>query len=115
MNDNAPVTLLDDVWKHSERRRQTSITIGEYGNIRAFGPGLVNGSVDSFLHVFTVEVDRGLWGPTGNNPVSKCSEEYSITPYGKPRTSHMAGYYKQFSHPHKTVEDSGMLTMSKIL
>lgn len=60
MNDNAPVTPLDDTRKHSESRRQTAIPVGEDVNVRALGPGLVDRGVNSFLHILSVEVNRGL-------------------------------------------------------
>ena len=60
MNDDAPDTMLDDVRKHSKSGWQTGISIGEDIDIRAFEPGLIDGSVDGPLHIFPVEIDRGL-------------------------------------------------------
>jgi len=97
VNDNAPVTLLNDIQKHGERRWQTSITIGKDVNPSAFGPGLVDGCVDSFLYVFAVEIDRGL--RAGECPTKKILSTTVLrgtftTSYGKPRTSHRTGCYK---------------------
>lgn len=60
MDDNAPVTLLDDIRKHSKRRGQTGVSVREDVNIGALDPGLVNGSMDGLFHVLAVEVNRGL-------------------------------------------------------
>ena len=70
MNDNAPVTPLNDARKHGERRRQASIPIGEDVNLRALGPSLVEGGMDSLLHILTIEVNRGLRGTAGVDPIS---------------------------------------------
>lgn len=65
MHNNAPDTLLNDAWEDGERRRQTSISIGEDINVRTIGPGLVEGSVDGLLHILAIEIDWGLSGPAG--------------------------------------------------
>ena len=73
MNDNAPVTLLNDVRKHSKRRGQTGVSVREDVNIGALDPSLVNGSVDGLLHVLAIEVNRGLYigeGTAGANLIS---------------------------------------------
>jgi hypothetical protein len=64
MHNDTADTVLDHAWKHSERRRQTSISIGEDVNVGALEPGLVERSMYGFLHVLTVEIDRGLCGLT---------------------------------------------------
>ena len=74
MNDNAPITLLNNIRKHGERRRQTSVTIGEDINIGTLKPSLVKGSVDGLLHVLTIEVNWGLHGGEGATRVDLISD-----------------------------------------
>ena len=118
VNDNAPIAILDDIWKHSKSRWQTRISVREDVDIRALEPCLIERSVDSLFHVFAVEINRGLY--VRERPTKNSSWQIHIgkvgKPYGKPRTSHSTGYYKRVSRgQHGRVEDNEVLTVSKIL
>lgn len=58
MHDDAPVAFLDNVWKHSKRRRQAGVSVWEDIIVRAFSPGGVYRCVDGIFDVSTVEVKR---------------------------------------------------------
>ena len=66
MNNNAPVALLNDFRKHSERGRQTRVPIGEDVDIGTLNPGLIDRSVDRLLHVFAIEINWRLYVREGS-------------------------------------------------
>ena len=61
MNNNRPITLLDNIRKDRKRRRQARITTGENVDIGAFFPRDIDRGVDGLLDVFTVKVERCLF------------------------------------------------------
>lgn len=60
MHDDASDILFDDAREHSKRGGETIIPVREDEGVGALGPGLVERSVDSFLHVLAIKVDRRL-------------------------------------------------------
>lgn len=58
MHNYTPVAFFDDAGQHGERGRQAGVLVGEDIHIRAFSPVYVDGRVDSFLDVSTVEIER---------------------------------------------------------
>lgn len=56
MNDNSPVALFDDIGQDGEGRRQTSISMREDVDVRAFRPTDIDRGVNGFLDVCAVEV-----------------------------------------------------------
>lgn len=61
VHNDRPRVLLDHVRQDSEHRRQTIVSVREHVHVRALSPFDVDGCVDRFLDLLTVEINGRLF------------------------------------------------------